>query len=80
MQFYFEFIVLLGKMSFNLPPITPTKKYKASTVLQKAAAMSPVPERQPPSIIIGRPPYLFTRILLIGPVDNRMRKDGLLSI
>lgn len=57
----------------NPPPTTPTKKYKPSTVLQKDAEMSPAPARQPPAIMIGRLPYLFTRILLIGPVDNEKK-------
>lgn len=36
-------------------------------MLQKEAAISPHPERQPPAIMMGRLPYLFTRMLLMGP-------------
>lgn len=50
------------------PPMTPTQKYSPSTVLQKDAETKPVLARQPPMMITGRLPYLFTRMLLIGPV------------
>lgn len=46
------------------------KKYSCSTVLQKEAATSPDPARKPPMMMIGRLPYLFTRILLTGPKDR----------
>ena len=36
-------------------------------MLQKEAAINPHPERQPPAIMMGRLPYLFTRMLLMGP-------------
>ncbi len=57
-----------------IPPTTPTQKYKPSTLLQKEAATSPAPERQPPKIMIGRLPYLLTRILLTGPGNEMQRK------
>lgn len=49
------------------------KKYSSCTVLQKEAATSPDPDRQPPRMMIGRLPYLFTRMLLIGPVEKKNR-------
>lgn len=51
------------------------KKYSCSTVLQKEAATSPEPARQPPSMMIGRLPNLFTRMLLIGPGENQRKRD-----
>lgn len=36
-------------------------------MLQKEAAIRPHPERHPPTIMMGRLPYLFTRMLLMGP-------------
>lgn len=55
----------------NKPPITPMKKYSCCTVLQKEAATRPDPDRQPPSMMIGRLPNLFTRMLLIGPGEEQ---------
>lgn len=39
-------------------------------MLQKEAATNPDPARQPPTMMIGRLPNLFTRILLIGPGEK----------
>lgn len=47
------------------------KKYSCSTVLQKEAATRPDPDRQPPRMMIGRLPNLFTRMLLIGPGEEQ---------
>lgn len=40
-------------------------------MLQKEAAINPQPERQPPAIMMGRLPYLFTRMLLMGPRESK---------
>lgn len=42
-------------------------------MLQKEAATRPDPARQPPRIMIGRLPNLFTRILLIGPGEKKKK-------
>lgn len=44
-------------------------------MLQKEAATSPDPARQPPTKMIGRLPNLFTRMLLIGPVEKEEKKS-----
>lgn len=41
--------------------------YSCMTLLQNDAAIMLMEHRNPPAIITGRLPYVFTRILLIGP-------------
>lgn len=46
--------------------------YSCMTLLQNEAAIMLMEHRNPPAIITGRLPYVFTRILLIGPeIEDR---------
>lgn len=45
--------------------------YSSRTLLQKEDAIIPKEHRIPPAIITGRLPYLFTKMLLMGPVGRK---------
>ena len=47
--------------------MTPMQMYSWMMLLQKEAEIMPMEDRKPPMIMMGLQPYLFTRILLMGP-------------
>lgn len=61
----------MRKRKHNLPPITPTHRYRCMILVPYEASTMPVQTITPPSITTGLLPYRFTSILLTGPAHRR---------